>query len=322
MADVLSHPRFKNEQAAHDWVEAHLWPDGPVCPRCGGLDRNTKLKGKSTRIGVYKCKDCRKPFTVKVGTIFEDSHIPMRMWLQAIVLMCASKKGISSNQLHRMMGITLKSAWFMSHRIREAMRTGGLLPPVGGAGQIVELDETFIGRKKEYLKPLGSTHKHAVLTLVERRGGARSFHIDRAHAGAIIPIVRENIAKEATVATDDARYYQQLKKVVAQHETVNHQAEEWARYEAGRPTIHTNTVEGYFSIFKRGMKGIYQHCSEKHLHRYLAEFDFRYSNRVKLGVDDQERAARALTGVKGKRLTYRTTRGARSTTGSENPPPF
>ena len=148
MADVLSHPRFLNEQAAYDWVEAHLWPNGPVCPRCGGLDRNTRLKGKSTRIGVYKCKDCRKPFTVKVGTIFEDSHIPMRMWLQAIALLCASKKGISSNQLHRMLGVTLKSAWFMSHRIREAMRKGPLSPPMASGGGTVEADETFIGRKK------------------------------------------------------------------------------------------------------------------------------------------------------------------------------
>jgi transposase-like protein len=148
MADVLSHPRFKDEQAAYDWVEKHLWPHGPVCPRCGVLDRHTKLKGKSTRIGVYKCKDCRKPYTVKVGTIFEDSHIPLRMWLQAIALMCASKKGISSNQLHRMLGITLKSAWFVSHRIREAMRAGGLLPPIGGAGKVVEADETFWGTRK------------------------------------------------------------------------------------------------------------------------------------------------------------------------------
>lgn len=143
MADVLSHKRFWDEQAAYDWVEAHLWPHGPQCPRCAGLDRNTKLQGKSTRIGVYKCKDCRKPFTVKVGTIFEDSHIPMRMWLQAIALLAASKKGISSNQLHRVMGITLKSAWFMSHRIREAMRAGGLKPPMGGDGGVVEIDETI-----------------------------------------------------------------------------------------------------------------------------------------------------------------------------------
>jgi transposase-like protein len=302
MAAVLSHKRFWDEEEAYKWVEAHLWPLGPQCPRCGVLgDRITKLQGKSTRIGTYKCKDCRKPFTVKIGTIFEDSHIPMRYWLQAIALLTASKKGISSNQLHRMMGITLKSAWFMSHRIREAMREGKLLPPMGGGGGIVEADETFTGWKKDYPRPLGHTHKFAVLTLVDRKSGqARSFHIDRAEANAIIPIVRENVAREATVATDQARYYLRLKEHVAQHESVNHSVEEWARGE-----IHTNTVEGYFSVFKRGMRGTYQHCSEKHLHRYLAEFDFRYNNRVGLGVDDHQRAAEALLGVKGKRLTYR-----------------
>ena len=300
--DVLSHPRFQNEQAAYDWVEAHLWPNGPVCPRCGGLDRITKLKGKSTRIGVYKCKDCRKPFTVKVGTIFEDSHIPMRMWLQAIALLCASKKGISSNQLHRMLGVTLKSAWFMSHRIREAMRKGPLSPPMGGkGGAIVESDETFIGRKKGVPTGPAFHHKHAVLTLIDRKSGeARSFHIDKVDAFAIVPVVRQNVQREAAVATDEAKHYAQLKQDY-HHVAVNHERYVWKIEE-----FHTNTVEGYFSIFKRGMKGVYQHCSEKHLHRYLAEFDHRYSNRIALGIDDTERATRALKGAKGKRLTYRT----------------
>ena len=308
MTDVLSHKRFQDEQAAYDWVEAHLWPHGPQCPRCGGLDRNTKLGGKSTRIGVYKCKDCRKPFTVKVGTIFEDSHIPMRQWLQAIALLCASKKGISSNQLHRMLGITLKSAWFMSHRIREAMRKGPLMPPMGGdQSQMVEADETFIGRKADVTKRRGYSHKHAVLTLISRTSGeARSFHIDDANAANIVPIVKANVAKETMIATDEASYYSGLGKDYY-HGQVNHGADEWVVGE-----FHTNSAEGYFSIFKRGMKGVYQDCSEKHLHRYLAEFDHRYSNRIKLGVDDQERAARALKGAKGKRLTYRTTRGVRS----------
>ena len=304
MADVLSHPRFQDEQAAYDWVEAHLWPNGPVCPRCDGMDRITKLQGKSTRIGVYKCNACRKPFTVKIGTIFEDSHIPMRLWLQAIALMCASKKGISSNQLHRMMGITLKSAWFMSHRIREAMRSGGLAP-MGGAGTsgVVEADETFIGRKKgEPKRRGGGAHKNAVLALVERGGQVRTFHVDDVKAKTLLPIVKGNIAKESRVMTDDAATYYSKLGGFAGHGTVAHSHGEYVRYNVGPVVIHTNSVEGFFSIFKRGMKGIYQHCSEKHLHRYLAEFDFRYSNRIKLGVDDQERAARALTGVKGKRL--------------------
>lgn len=306
---VLSHARFHDEQAAYDWVEALLWPEGPVCPKCSSRERITKLKGKSTRIGVYKCNACRKPFTVKVGTIFEDSHIPLRMWLQAIALICASKKGISSNQLHRTLGITLKSAWFMSHRIREAMRVGELgLPKLGGSGSgsggtgVVEVDETFIGRKKGVPVRRGGAHKHAVLALVERGGQVRSMHIDDTKASTILPIVNENIAKEARIMTDDAATYYRKLRGFASHESVNHGAEEYVRGD-----VHTNTVENVFSIFKRGMKGIYQHCSEQHLHRYLAEFDFRYNNRVGLGVDDEQRATKALKGVKGKRLTYRTT---------------
>lgn len=308
MADVLSHKRFHDEQAAYDWVEAHLWPEGPVCPKCGAHhDRVTKLQGKSTRIGVYKCKDCRKPFTVKVGTIFEDSHIPLRMWLQAIALLAASKKGISSNQLHRMLGITLKSAWFMSHRIREAMRSGGLTPPMGTTGSgTVEVDETYFSKKRDVKKPKGGfQHKHAILSLVERGGEVRSFHIDNSTAREITPIVNANVAKEAKIMTDEGTHYKKQFGDYASHETVRHTLGE---YVVGH--VHTNTVEGYFSIFKRGMKGVYQHCSQKHLHRYLAEFDFRYNARVALGVDDQQRAAKALKGVKGKRLTYRTAGGA------------
>jgi transposase-like protein len=314
MTDVISHKRFQDEEAAYEWVEAHLWPHGPECPRCHGRERITKLQGKSTRIGTYKCKDCRKPFTVKIGTIFEDSHIPMRMWLQAIVLLCASKKGISSNQLHRMLGVTLKSAWFMSHRIREAMRAGGLAPPMGGSGGVVEADETFIGRNQFPIMRGGYSHKHAVLTLVERGGEARSFHIERADRASIIPVIRANIAKEAKVATDEAGYYRKLRAEGYDHQSVRHKNDEWVR-----GAVHTNTAENYFSIFKRGMRGTYQHCSEKHLHRYLADFDFRYNGRVALGVDDEQRAAKALQGAKGKRLTYRTTGRARPGTRTATP---
>ncbi len=232
-------------------------------------DRVTKLQGKSTRIGTYKCKDCRKPFTVKVGTIFEDSHIPLRMWLQAIALLAASKKGISSNQLHRMLGVTLKSAWFMSHRIREAMRSGGLLPPMGSGGGVVEADETYTGRKRGFAMATGGLHKFAVLTLVSRRGEARSFHIDNVTTREIAPIIRANLSAEAKLVTDTAPMYRFTREHVASHDTVNHSAGEYVRGD-----VHTNTVEGCFSVFKRGMKGVYQHCSEKHLHRYLAEFDF------------------------------------------------
>ena len=314
MADVFSHPRFVDEQAAYDWVEAHLWPGGPICPRCGGLDRNTKLAGKSTRIGTYKCKDCRKPFTVKIGTIFEDSHIPMRLWLQAITLLCSSKKGISSNQLHRILGVTLKSAWFLSHRIREAMRSGELTP-MGGSGGVVEIDETIYGRASTHPKGrrrynpkiTNSAHRNVILSLVERGGEVRSYHIEGSTVGQVIPIVTENVAREAAVMTDSAMLYKRMNDGghYASHDRVDHSKEEYARYEEGRPVIHTNTVEGYFSVFKRGMRGTYQHCKEKHLHRYLAEFDFRYNNRVALEVNDDQRAAKALQGVKGKRLTYR-----------------
>lgn len=300
---VLSDLRFHNEQAAYDFVEAELWPNGPVCPKCGETKRVGKLTGKSTRIGVYKCYTCRKPFTVKVGTIFEDSHIPLRLWLQAIYLLSSSKKGISSNQLHRTLGITLKSAWFLSHRIREAMRSGGLDVPMGGEGTsgIVEADETFIGRKKGVPVQRGGAHKNAVLSLVERGGKVRSVHVENVKAKTLLPIVQANIDKEAKVMTDDsATYYNKLAGNFAGHGVVNHSAKQYRSGDA-----YTNTVEGYFSIFKRGMKGIYQHCGEQHLHRYLAEYDFRYNNRIALGVDDEQRAAEALRGVKGKRMTYR-----------------
>lgn len=302
---VLDAKHFHDERAAFAYLEEKLWPDGPVCPHCGGVDRIGKLKGKSTRIGVYKCYQCRKPFRVTVGTVFEASHIPVRLWLQAVHLMASSKKGVSSNQLHRTLGVTLKTAWFMSHRIREAMRVVGV-EPMGGEGQIVEADETFIGRLEGMPKhpPQGGgsqSYKNTVVTLVERGGRARSFHVDSTTIADIVPIVRENIARESRLMTDEARHYVGVGKEFAGHGSVEHRAKEYVRGD-----VHTNTVEGFYSIFKRGMRGTYQHCKEKHLHRYLAEFDFRYSNRVALGVDDVDRADRALKGIVGKRLTYRT----------------
>jgi transposase-like protein len=299
---VLNSKALQDEKAAYAWVEAQVWPNGPVCPHCGGVERLSLMKGKSTRIGTYKCYQCRKPFTVKVGTVFESSHIPMRVWLQAMVLMCSSKKGISSNQLHRVLGVSLKSAWFMSHRLREAMRVTGM-EPMGGAGQVVEVDETFYGQVKGEPKRRGTGHKHVVLSLIHRGGSARSFHVEGTKIADIAPVIRENLKRESTMMTDEATYYREIGRDFARHDTVNHKQEEYVRGDA-----HTNTAEGFFSIFKRGMNGVYQHCSEKHLHRYLAEFDFRYSNRVKLGVDDGERTARAIKGIVGKRLTYQTTR--------------
>jgi transposase-like protein len=306
---ILTAAQFQNEEAAFAYVEAALWPEGPVCPHCGGVERISKMQGKSTRVGLYKCYQCRKPFTVRMKTIFESSHIALHLWLQAIHLLCASKKGISSNQLHRTLGITLKSAWFLSHRIREAMRDGSLAL-MGGGGGTVEVDETLVGKIEGAPKnpPRGrSAFRNVVLTLVERGGSARSFHVDGTTIGTLKPIIHANIAREASMMTDQAGWYSEIGKAFASHDTVNHAKDEYARYE-GAKVITTNTVEGYYSIFKRGMKGVYQHCGERHLHRYLAEFDFRYSNRVKLGCDDTERAHRALLGVKGKRLTYQTAR--------------
>ncbi len=319
MTDVISHKRFQDEEAAYEWVEAHLWPHGPECPRCHGRERVTKLQGKSTRIGTSKCTDCRKPFTVKIGTIFEDSHIPMRMWLQAIALLAASKKGISSNQLHRMLGVTLKSAWFMSHRIREAMRNGDLAP-MGGGGGVVEVDETTQGRREGMAKRhdrergvrtggLASAMSNVVLGLVERDGSVRSYHVDSTSIADLMPIISANISHEAHVMTDAASWYKHMNRngAFAGHDRIDHTRHEYGRTEPGKPHITTNTVEGYFSLFKRGMRGTYQHCKERHLHRYLAEFDFRYNARIRLGVDDEQRAIKALKGAKGKRLTYRTT---------------
>jgi transposase-like protein len=313
MSSVLSDKHFHDEAAAYRFVEAHIWPDGPICPHCGGVERIGKMGGRSTRIGTYKCYQCRKPFTVKIGTIFESSHIPLHIWLQAIFLMASSKKGVSSNQLHRTLGVTLKSAWFLSHRIREAMRSGGL-DPLGGVGKIVEADETYFGERENFMpssnrggRPYtkggrsGPSNKRAVLALVERGGETRTFHLDRATKAAVVKIVTDNVAQESYLHTDESRLYGDADQLFAEHHTVKHSVGEYVR-----GAVHTNTVEGVFSVFKRGMVGVYQHCSEKHLHRYLAEFDFRYNNRVALGVNDADRTEQALKGIVGKRLTYRT----------------
>jgi transposase-like protein len=294
---AMSATYLHDEGAAFAHLESILWSEGPVCPHCGSVS-GKHYDLRKTRIGLRKCSDCRRQFTVKIGTVFESAHLPLHKMLQAVYLLCSSKKGISSHQLHRILGIQYNSAWFLTHRIREAFRSGELAP-LGGGGQIVEVDETFIGQKEDTPKRRGFAHKHAVLSLVERGGAVRSFHVAGTSAAHLGPILRANIAKETAIMTDEAGQYTHLNKDFASHEYVNHGAGEY-----GRGEVHTNTLEGYFSIFKRGMKGVYQHCSERHLHRYVAEFDFRYNNRVKLGVDDTERAERALAGIKGRRLTY------------------
>lgn len=317
MASVLSAPHFHNEAAAYRFVEKRVWPNGPVCPHCKETERCGPLKGNSTRIGTYKCYACRKPFTVKIGTIFESSHVKMHLWLQAIFLMASSKKGISANQLHRTLGVTLKTAWFMAHRIREAMRDGGL-GPIGGEGKTVEIDETYYGKKagpaptvttsgRPFTKggKTGPSHKRAILSLVERGGSVRTFHVAQANKENVTDLVNQNVRRESTIYTDESRLYANISDTFFDHQTTKHSAKEYVRYEGGN-AIHSNTVENYFSVFKRGMRGTYQHCAEKHLHRYLAEFNFRYNRRVAHCINDEARAGCVLDGIVGKRLTYET----------------
>lgn len=302
MAESLfDQPRFIDEQAAREHLESIRWPNGPVCPHCGAVDRITKLQGQSHRSGLYECGHCRDQFTVTVGTVFERSHIPLHKWLMAATLMAASKKGISSHQLHRMLGVTYKTAWFMTHRLREAMKeSGGML---GGGGKIVEVDETFYGKKAGATKTFraGSTHKHKIFTMVEREGKTRSFHVPRVNAATLKPILMEQVRKDSNVFTDSATQYKKaaLKDEFLSHETVNHLAGEYARGQ-----IHTNTVESYFGLLKRGLVGTFHHVGEQHLQRYVTEFDFRFSNRASLGISDAERATALLKGISGKRLMY------------------
>jgi len=301
----FSAPHFHDEEAAYAYVEARLWANGPVCPHCGGVERVGKLQGATTRPGLWKCYQCRKPFTVKIGTIFEDSKVPMRVWLQAMYLIAGSKKGISSNQLHRILGVTLKTAWFMSHRIREAMRSNDMTP-FGGNGGVVEVDETFIGKLKGKPVRRAFHHKMKVLALIDRDSRqARTMVIDDVNAKTLLPIVLANVEREARIMTDEHSGYRDVKHYFAGHGTTSHGRGEYVNAEDR--SIHSNTVEGYFSIFKRGMKGVYQFCGEQHLHRYLAEFEFRYNNRAALGIEDTERTDHLLRGVVGKRLTYETT---------------
>lgn len=306
----LTAPRFTDEDAAREHLESLRWPDGPYCPHCGSLNakRLPTQKGRSTkahpdgkiRKGVIQCNDCRKQYSVTVGTLFESSKVPLHKWLLANHLLCASKKGISAHQLHRMLGVTYNTAWFMFHRIRESMRPAETTL-MGGGGGTVEADETFIGRLKGQHATRSYHHKMKVLSLVDRNSGqARSFVIDAVHSKDIEPILLAHTSREAKLMTDEAPVYRYVAIHFQGHDRVSHAAGEYVRGKA-----HTNTIEGFFSIFKRGMRGVYQHCGEQHLHRYLAEFDFRYSNRSANGVEDDERADIALAGIAGKRLTYR-----------------
>jgi transposase-like protein len=306
---ILTQSHFHNEEAAFAYVEAHLWPEGPVCPHCGNCDgeRIGRLTGKTSRPGLRKCYACRKTFTVRIGSIFEDSHFPLHLWLQAIQLIAGSKKGISTRQIQRTFNCSMKTAWFLTHRIREIMKPASERGPLGGDGKTIEADVTYVGRKPmRKAHPGGGSNMNPVFSLVERDGAVRSTHMPdvRAHnLGAAL----DNLASpKSTLMTDEAKAFVELGWNFASHQSVNHSQDEYVRRE-GERVITTNAVEGFFSILKRGVYGVYQHVSEAHLFRYLNEFDFRYSHRERLGVNDVARASIALKGAKGRRLTYETT---------------
>lgn len=312
----LTDPIFHDENKAREHLERIRWPEGPYCPHCGNSDseRITKLAGKSHRAGLHQCNECREHFTVTVGSVMERSHIPLHKWVLGFHLMAASKKGVSAHQLWRTLGLgSYRTAWFMAHRIRECMKEdAGDTGPLGGSGKIIEADETYIGkretprkRKPNAPKPTksgksGGAEKRIVLGLVERGGKARSFHIHQANIDTVREIIVKNVSRKSTLMTDEAPIYTKLGTEFAHHGTVIHSKREYVR-----GTVHTNTIENLWSVFKRGMIGVYQHCGEAHLHRYLAEFDFRYNRRASMGITDTMRAKDAIKGAAGKRLTYR-----------------
>lgn len=297
---TLQNPIFTDDDKAREWLEAQVWVNGRFCPHCGAPeDRTHKLVGSAHRPGLFQCNQCRKQFTVTVGTVCERSKIPLSKWLMAMYLLSASKKGMSAMQLSRMLGISYQSTWFMMHRIREAMREGKMPGGMGGANKVVEVDETYVGGKAENRKN-HVPKKEAVVALVERHGKVRSFHVANVRADNLRPILVQHINRASYLMTDESRVYPKIGAEFGGHGTVNHSIEEYVR----GTFWHTNTVENYFSILKRGIIGVYHHVSEQHLKRYVGEFDFRYNSR---DVSDLERTARAAAGIAGKRLTYRRT---------------
>ena len=301
---ILDKPFFRDEAAAYEKLESIIWPNGPVCVHCGRGDRIGLMKGNATRPGLYKCYACRKQFRATVGTVFEASHVPLHIWMQALFLMVSSKKGVSTHQLHRTLGVTLKSAWFMGHRLREAMKTTDT-DKLGGYGGTVEADETYVGRKAGTKIKKGPASLNPVVALVERDGRVRSFHVPNVNAANLRPILGKHIYTDTKFQSDESPIYTHIGWNLQTHGIVTHSAKEYVR---GKD--YTNTVEGFFSIVKRGVYGIYQHVSKAHLQRYLAEFDFRYSYRIKTGFDDMARMNKALTGIVGRRLTYRSVGGS------------
>lgn len=304
----ITDPRFQDADKAREYLEAQRWPNGPICPHCGNADpaKIGTLNGKAHRPGLYQCAECRQQFTVTVGSVMERSKISLNKWLIAMHLMGAGKKGTSAHQIHRMLGITYQSAWFLCHRIREAMtdeepnKTEG---PLGGPDKVVEADETVVGGRSKNRAYRDPAPKKMVATLVERGGRVRSKHVAAINSKTLRPFIMKNVSRKSTLNTDEAAYYVKMGREFAKHHAVDHSRNEYA-YKLDGITVTVNGPENYFSIFKRGVYGTYHSISEAHLHRYLAEFDFRYNNRSKLGVEDTERVAKIAAGVGGKRLTY------------------
>ncbi|MFI4973870.1 MAG: IS1595 family transposase [Caulobacterales bacterium] len=315
----FSNPIFHDETKAREWLEGHLWPEGPVCPHCGVIDLATALKGKAHRVGLYQCKACEEQFTITVGTLYERSHVPLNKWLGATHLMMASKKGMSALQISRMIGVTYKTAWFMCHRIRESLRETSP-SPLGGEGKVVEADETYVGgkdknkhhNKRQHVR--GGSQKEAVVALVERSGRVRGHHVGDVNSKTLRTVLTTQIDAASHLMTDQAQMYPRIGRTFDQHTSVNHGIGEYVRGET-----HTNTVESYFAILKRGIVGTFHHVSPQHLKRYVGEFDYRYNTRVALGYTDAERFAESLPGIVGKRLTYRRT-GGRAEAQAEAPP--
>lgn len=302
----FTNPIFHDETKAREWLESRLWPNGPICPHCGTVDEATLMQGETTRPGLYQCNACRKPFTVTVGTLYERSKVPLNKWLAATHLMMASKKGMSANQIGRMLGLPYKTAWFLCHRIRESLRETKP-EPMGGQNKVVEADETYVGGKdknrSEYRKQKAAP-KEAVFSLVERGARVRSMHLPKVTAKNVREALVTQIDRKSYLMTDESKVYIKVGDEYAGHGTVNHSIDEYVRHGG---FMHTNTIEGYFSILKRGIIGTYHHVSQQHLKRYLAEFDYRYNERKALGVSDAERMEKSVQGIVGKRLTYRRT---------------
>ena len=309
MTAVFQEPMFQDETAAREALEAVLWPDGPICRQCGNSDpeKIAKMEGKSHRPGLYYCNECHGQFTVTVGTVFERSKVPLTKWWMAAHMLNSGKNGCSAHEIHRTLGVTYKTAWFMMHRLREAMTV--LNPtPMGGEGQSVQADETYYGnsskRAKGYKK--GHRYKQQVVALVEPKGRVRAFHVKRATADGVRTILVTNASRKSELHTDESRLYVEVGKEFAAHKTVEHGWNGGGFY-VGKDGQTTNAAENFFGTFKRGMKGTYRLCGEQHLQRYVTEFEFRHNNRAGLGISDGERTATALKGIEGKRLTYRPT---------------